>query len=256
MPLEARLMIIEVFYLWRALPFCSEEVKLQMMEMLDMALPADAQPFHKAMRAWLRGGVLNLLKRPREAEKVSHVTVMWYFILKLKLSIRTCVPEKVLCFKVMWLSCDSVWHVISLVYWLQSLREALLYEPDIKHDKHILSFSLYELATIHIANTEVYTPHYSTSSYVNAFIPSFSLCSMPRPGLYWTLQRWQKICVSVCAAVLLYMYVHVAWKSTKVPLYLSISFSFHVGCIYWVWIWSSAKFQSSLHTKHSEIAPW
>ena len=70
-------MIIEVLYLWRGLPFCSEEVKLQMMEMLDLALPPDAQPFHKAMRAWLRGGVLNSLKRPREAEKVrsheSHV---------------------------------------------------------------------------------------------------------------------------------------------------------------------------------------
>jgi tetratricopeptide (TPR) repeat protein len=104
MPLEARLMIMEVFYLWRALPFCSDDAKLQMMEMLDLALPSDAQPFHKAMRAWLRGGVLNSLKRPREAEK--------------------------------------------------SLREALQYEPDIKQDKHIISFSLYEIAMIHIANTE------------------------------------------------------------------------------------------------------
>ena len=42
-----------------------------MMEMLDLALPPDAQVFHKAMRAWLRGGVLNSLKRPREAEKVN-----------------------------------------------------------------------------------------------------------------------------------------------------------------------------------------
>ena len=73
MPLEARLMIIEVFYLWRALPFTSEEVKLQMMEMLDLALPPDALPFHKAMRAWLRGGVLNSLGRPKEAEKVTLV---------------------------------------------------------------------------------------------------------------------------------------------------------------------------------------
>ena len=66
-------MIIEVLYLWRALPFCSEEVKVQMMETLDLALPPDAQPFHKAMRAWLRGGVLNSLNRPREAEKVSRI---------------------------------------------------------------------------------------------------------------------------------------------------------------------------------------
>ena len=66
-------MIIEVFYLWRALPFCSEDIKLQMMEMLDLALPPDALPFHKAMRAWLRGGVLNSLGRPNEAEKVSQI---------------------------------------------------------------------------------------------------------------------------------------------------------------------------------------
>lgn len=77
MPLEARLMIIEVLYLWRALPFCSEAIKLQLIEMIDVALPPEAQPFHKAMSLWLKGGILNSLKRSQEAEKVhGHVTVM------------------------------------------------------------------------------------------------------------------------------------------------------------------------------------
>ena len=40
---------------------------------------------------------------------------------------------------------------------LQSLREAIQYEPEIKHDKHIISFSLYELAMIHINRDEVGT---------------------------------------------------------------------------------------------------
>ena len=39
----------------------------------------------------------------------------------------------------------------------QSLREAIQYEPEIKHDKHIISFSLYELAMIHINRDEVGT---------------------------------------------------------------------------------------------------
>ena len=42
----------------------------------------------------------------------------------------------------------------------QSLREAIKYESDIKQDKHILSFSLYELALIHIEKTEVVYIYY------------------------------------------------------------------------------------------------
>lgn len=70
MALEARLMAIEVIYLWRALPFCSEATKSALLDMLNAALPPDAQPVHKAMTAWLKGGVLNSLGRVPEAEKV------------------------------------------------------------------------------------------------------------------------------------------------------------------------------------------
>lgn len=38
---------------------------------------------------------------------------------------------------------------------LQSLREALRHEDVIRNDKHILSFSLYELAMIQISRGEV-----------------------------------------------------------------------------------------------------
>ena len=70
LPLETRLFAIEVIYLWRALPFCSEDVKKQLLETLDMALPPGAKPVHQAMRAWLRGGILNSLGQVIEAEKV------------------------------------------------------------------------------------------------------------------------------------------------------------------------------------------
>ena len=63
-------MAVEVIYLWRALPFCSREVKQQLLDKLSLPLPPEAQPVHKAMRAWLRGGLLNSMNKLVEAEKV------------------------------------------------------------------------------------------------------------------------------------------------------------------------------------------
>ena len=37
----------------------------------------------------------------------------------------------------------------------QSLREALRYDGDIRNDKHILSFSLYELGMLQLSRSEV-----------------------------------------------------------------------------------------------------
>ena len=70
MAVEMLLMYVEVIYLWRALPFCSNEVKQQLLDKLSAPLPAAAQPVHHAMRAWLQGGILNSLNRPIDAEKV------------------------------------------------------------------------------------------------------------------------------------------------------------------------------------------
>ena len=70
MALETRLMAVEVIYLWRALPFCSETTKCELLDMLSAALPPSAQPIHRAMTAWLKGGVLNSLGRIADAEKV------------------------------------------------------------------------------------------------------------------------------------------------------------------------------------------
>lgn len=70
MALEMLLMSIEVVYLWRALPFCSKEVKQKLLEKLSAPLPPQAQPVHQALRAWLRGGLLNSLGNSVEAEKV------------------------------------------------------------------------------------------------------------------------------------------------------------------------------------------
>ena len=64
-------MAVEVIYLWRALPFCSEASKSELLDMLSAALPPDAQPFHRAMTAWLKGGVLNSLGRVADAEQVA-----------------------------------------------------------------------------------------------------------------------------------------------------------------------------------------
>ena len=71
MPLGVRLMAMEVIYLWRALPFCSEATKRQMLDTLEMAMPPDSEPYHYAMRAWLRGCILASLKQDEDAEKVT-----------------------------------------------------------------------------------------------------------------------------------------------------------------------------------------
>jgi len=64
-------MAMEVIYLWRALPFCSEATKRQMLDTLEMAMPPDSEPYHYAMRAWLRGCILASLKQDEDAEKVT-----------------------------------------------------------------------------------------------------------------------------------------------------------------------------------------
>jgi len=63
---------VEVIYLWRALPFCSVEVKRQLLGRLSAPLPEAAQPVHRAMRAWLRGGLFSSLNDPVEADKASN----------------------------------------------------------------------------------------------------------------------------------------------------------------------------------------
>ena len=70
MPLETRLMAVEIIYLWRALPFCTTKAKHELLDILSIAMPPDAQPYHHALRAWLRGGLLNALRRYDEAERV------------------------------------------------------------------------------------------------------------------------------------------------------------------------------------------
>ena len=78
MTLEVLLFYVEVIYLWRALPFCSTDVKQQLLAKLSAPLPSGAQPVHQAMRAWLRGGLFNSLEQPIEAEKVSgNELVLW-----------------------------------------------------------------------------------------------------------------------------------------------------------------------------------
>lgn len=123
MALEVLMFAVEVIYLWRAFPFCSAEAKQTLLDRLSMPLPAGAQPVHQAMRAWLRGGILNSLNNSIEAEKVFQ-------------------------------GYHSLHWSISMVF-LQSLNEALRFDGVIKNDKHILSFSLYELATIQISRNEV-----------------------------------------------------------------------------------------------------
>lgn len=125
MSLEVLLFYVEVIYLWRALPFCSADVKRQLLEKLSGPLPTGAQPVHQAMRAWLRGGLLNSLDQPIEAEKVGG---MRGFSLSQQLY-------------------GLLLH--------QSLHEALRFDGVIRNDKHILSFSLFELAMIHISRDEV-----------------------------------------------------------------------------------------------------
>ena len=76
MALETRLMAVEILYLWRALPFCSQTTKQQLLDTLSVALPPGAQPIHAAMRGWLRGAVLSSLARTAEAETVSEHYLM------------------------------------------------------------------------------------------------------------------------------------------------------------------------------------
>ena len=105
MPIEMTLMYIEIIYLWRALPFCSEPTKLRLLDMLEAAKSPDGIPFHSGMQALLKGCVFMSLDRFVDAE--------------------------------------------------MSLNQAVGFEKIIKHDKHIMSFALYELAMIHINREEV-----------------------------------------------------------------------------------------------------
>lgn len=68
MLLETQLMAVEIIYLWRALPFCSVATKQQLLDTLSIALPPGAQPIHAALKAWLKGVVLNSLDQTAEAE--------------------------------------------------------------------------------------------------------------------------------------------------------------------------------------------
>lgn len=70
MSLEILLMYVEVIYLWRALPFCDKDVKQKLLDRLTAPLPPEAQPIHYALRAWLKGGLLNSLNKSIDAEKV------------------------------------------------------------------------------------------------------------------------------------------------------------------------------------------
>ncbi len=71
MALEVRLMAVEIIYLWRALPFCSQSTKQQLLDTLNIALPPGATPLHVALRAWLKGALLNTMGQAAEAETVS-----------------------------------------------------------------------------------------------------------------------------------------------------------------------------------------
>jgi hypothetical protein len=71
MSIEMTLMFVELLYLWRALPFCSKEIKLRLLDMIDRATSPNAIPFHIGMRALLMGCILISLNRIPEAEKVS-----------------------------------------------------------------------------------------------------------------------------------------------------------------------------------------
>ena len=73
------LMLIEVIYLWRALPFCSEETKLRLLDMVDHATSPNGIPFHHGLRALLKGCVLISLDRFRDAERVSPRQLIYYY---------------------------------------------------------------------------------------------------------------------------------------------------------------------------------
>lgn len=71
MNIEMTLMLVELVYLWRALPFCSEVVKLRLLDMLECATASDTIPFHQGLRSLLKGCVLMALDKYKEAETVS-----------------------------------------------------------------------------------------------------------------------------------------------------------------------------------------
>lgn len=105
MSTEVTLMYIEVMYLWRALPFCSDQIKLRLLSMLDGCNMSNGIPFHHGLSALLKGCILSSMNKPVDAEI--------------------------------------------------SLNKAIGFEKTIKHDKHIMSFALYEMAMIHISKDEV-----------------------------------------------------------------------------------------------------
>lgn len=70
MEIEMTLMFVELLYLWRALPFCSEETKLRLLDMVKHASSPNGIPFHNGMRSLLMGCVLISLDRIQDAEKV------------------------------------------------------------------------------------------------------------------------------------------------------------------------------------------
>lgn len=85
MPLEVRLMAVEIVYLWRALPFCGQTVKQQLLESISAALPAGARPLHAALQSWLKGTVLHSLGQTADAEIVS----VWAYIVQLNVVVVT-----------------------------------------------------------------------------------------------------------------------------------------------------------------------
>lgn len=81
MEIETTLMLVEVLYLWRALPFCSEEVKLHLLDMVHRASSPNGIPFHNGLRALLKGCLLVSLDRFHDAEQVTYfytVVVIYY----------------------------------------------------------------------------------------------------------------------------------------------------------------------------------
>lgn len=75
MKIEMTLMTMELVYMWRAMPFCSEQTKLTMLDALAEATSPDGLPFHHALRDLLTGCVLMSLNRVEEAEKVLYMYV-------------------------------------------------------------------------------------------------------------------------------------------------------------------------------------
>ena len=71
MSIEMTLVLVELIYLWRALPFCSEVAKSRLLDMLESAAASGTLPFHQGLRSLLKGCVLMALGKHREAESVS-----------------------------------------------------------------------------------------------------------------------------------------------------------------------------------------